>query len=160
MRMSVRIRQAIAQAMPPAVRAPRLLVMAVVAVVIGLLGSCGGTPNNTVLLSLFKSPVVTPLVPVAGQNFVINFGLLNADEQVSVLYNVQYTLTRNNITVVDSTVPVLTSHVPISINFTDNQQSGIYSYTLTIDPNHLVPQISTTLDSEIFQVKVLPLTVM
>jgi len=158
--MSARSRAALAPRPRPASRAVRASGLVVLAGVAGLLGSCGGTPQNTVLLSFFEAPVVTPLVPVAGQNYVINFGLFNADEQDSVISNVQYTVSRNNVIIVSSTVPLLTSHVPISINITDNEQSGIYSYVLTIDPNHLVPQISTTLDTEVFQVKVLPLTVM
>ena len=164
-RMSVRRRAVVSSPRltsinPRRVRLARLLALMVMAVMGLWLSSCGGTPSNTVLLTFFESPIVTPLVPVAGQNYVVNFGIENADEQQSVITNVQYTVTRNNTLVVSSTVPLLTAHVPISINYTDNQQSGIYSYVLTIDPNHLVPQISTTLNTEIFQVQVLPLTVM
>jgi hypothetical protein len=139
---------------------PRRLLGLVLAGALPLVAGCGGTPKNTVNLTFFQAATVTPLIPVAGQNYVVNFNLFNADEQNSTIANVQYSVSRNNVVIKTGTIPQLASHVPVGINLTDNEPSGLFTYVLTIDPNDLIPEIDKTDNTLLFQLKVVPLSVM
>jgi hypothetical protein len=123
--------------------------------------SCGGTPKTTVDLTFFTTITLTPARPVVGQNYAINFFVENTDEQHSQLNQVQWTVQRNGVVnAFSGSIPALISHQPVPIALLDNQPPGTYLYTITIDPNNLIPSINGTNKTASISVTVLPLTVM
>lgn len=132
----------------------------VVMVLAVLLGGCGGTPKSTTDVSFFTTQTVTPTSPVQGQNYLIGFALENDDEQKSTLTNVQWSVSRNGVpNVYSGTIPSLVSHQPVPITLTDAQAAGTYIYTITIDPNNQIREISKTNNSVTISVTVLPLSI-
>ncbi len=124
------------------------------------LAACGGTAKNTQNISFFLPPSITPVQPVDRQNFALTFNIENDDEQPSTISNVQWTVSRNGIAnVYTGTIGQLVSHQPIPVVITDNEPPGTYFYTITLDPNNLIPEVDKTDNQTTINLTVVPLSV-